>query len=218
MPNSLAVGPAATAIVIRVATQPARRSMQVGGIIAALSAALAITVVGICARSAVDSAEAWPSVLGGAISLTLPAIGVRAGIRTFRAGLDWRRLFVAADETGLWVSNGTGLKAIRWNTLAATALHWSKAENPTGKDYSIELCPTVAVDPEDPVLAGFVRDDEPFRPGLPRLRYRFNGNYPYREALVKAIRHHAPHLWAGEHEREPGYIGRPVSEPEQQRR
>ncbi|WP_217208844.1 hypothetical protein [Streptomyces sp. AC550_RSS872] len=55
-------------------------------------------------------------------------------------------------------------------------------------------------------MGSFVRDDEPFRPGLPRLRYRFNGNYPYREALVEAIRHQAPHLWVGEHEREPGYL------------
>jgi hypothetical protein len=206
MPATPAPRPAATATIIRVAPGPARKWMRMGLIVTVVCTILAIALVVIFVRSAGRSAEAWPSIVAALISLALPGWGIRGGVRTFQRGLDMRNLFVATDETGLWVSQGTGLKVVPWDSVAAAALHWSRAENPTGKDYSIELCPNVAIDPQDPVLGSFVRDDEPFRPGLPRLRYRFNGNYPYREALVEAIRQHAPHLWAGEHEREPGYL------------
>ncbi|MBT2400865.1 hypothetical protein [Streptomyces sp. ISL-100] len=106
--------------------------------------------------------------------------------------------------------NNLGRNVIRWDTLAAVALHWSKADNPAGENYSIELCPTVPVDRDDPIMRGLVRDEEPLRPGLPCLCYRIVANGPYREPMIEAIRQHAPRLWLGETEREPDYFGRPA--------
>ncbi|NBE50448.1 hypothetical protein [Streptomyces boluensis] len=207
MPDSLTSRPAATATVIRVAEARARKAVRFGVVLAALYSALALTFVAVFARSATQSAEAWPSVLGGIIGLALPAVGVRGAITVIRRGRDLRDLFVATDESGVWVSQGAGLKVVPWDSLAATVHHWSEAGgSPAGRDHSLDLCPIGAIDPEDPVLGNFVHDDEPFRPGLPRLRYRFSGNHPYREALAEAVRQQAPHLWAGEVEREPGYL------------
>ncbi|MDQ8707960.1 hypothetical protein RCO28_36665 [Streptomyces sp. LHD-70] len=144
------------------------------------------------------------------------AVALAAGDQ-FRQGWGYHQLYLAVDGAGLWVSNGPGRKVIPWSGLAAVALHWSSADTPAGKDYSLEVCPVEPADPDDPVLGAFVKDDEPFRPDLPRLRYRFKANYPYRQDLIAAVRQYAQDLWAGETEREPGYLGRPVGEAQPER-
>jgi hypothetical protein len=78
-------------------------------------------------------------------------IGYR-GFKQFRTGREYHKLFASVDEAGLWVHNSSGRNVIRWDSLAAVALHWSNVDNPAGKNYSIELCPTVPVDRDDAIL------------------------------------------------------------------
>ncbi|MFJ9847885.1 hypothetical protein [Streptomyces sp. NPDC101150] len=96
---------------------------------------------------------------------------------------------------------------IAWRSLAAVGLHWTPAKG--SASYTLELCPDGLIDRDDPVLWPMVRDDEPLRPGLPRLRYRLGANGDRREPLVEAVQRYAPHLWFGETERERGYGGLP---------
>lgn len=178
--------------------------MGVGALIAALAAVRALDLYG------KDF-----SPFAGLLLLLFAAFIAYPGFKQFRRGREYRQLFASVDETGLWVHNTVGRNVIRWDTLAAVALHWSKADNQAGKDYSIELCPTVPVDRDDPIMRGLVRDEEPLRPDLPRLRYRIVANGPFREPMIDAIRQYAPQLWLGETEREPDYFGRPACEADQ---
>lgn len=147
----------------------------------------------------------------GLIGLLFATIGY-SGFKIFRSALSRHHLAVSVDETGMWLRTRTRQSVIRWDTLAGVAVHWSETGNRAARHYSIELCPNGPIDRDDPVLWPLVRDEDPIRPGLPRLRYRFvtNGSVArYREPLVEAIRHYAPHLWLGETQREPGHCGVP---------
>ncbi|MFJ8538578.1 hypothetical protein [Streptomyces sp. NPDC093591] len=155
----------------------------------------------------------------GLVALLFATIGY-TGFKIFRSALPLRHVTVSVDDVGLWLRNPNGQRVIRWDTLAGVAVHWSETGNRGGRKYSIELCPSGPIDRDDPVLWALVRDEEPIRPGLPRLRYRLttNGEYAmHREPLVKAIRQHAPHLWLGETQREPGHCGFPDVEGHRQR-
>ncbi|MET9966254.1 hypothetical protein ABZZ80_10175 [Streptomyces sp. NPDC006356] len=150
----------------------------------------------------------------GLVALLFATIGY-SGFKIFRSALSVNRLSVSVDDVGLWLRARNGEGVIRWDTLAGVAVHWSETGIRGGRLYSIEFCPSGPIDRDDPVLWVFVRDENPIRPGLPRLRYRFpiNGQYArHREPLVAAIRQRAPHLWLGESQREPGHCGVPDTE------
>ncbi|WP_246101701.1 hypothetical protein [Streptomyces cyaneus] len=147
----------------------------------------------------------------GLVALLFATIGY-SGFKIFRSALSFRHLAMSVDEAGLWLRARNGESVIRWDTLAGVAVHWSETGNRGRRQYSIELCPSGPIDRDDRVLWVLVRDEEPIRPGLPRLRYRIptNGEYArHREPLVEAIRQHAPQLWLGETQREPGHCGFP---------
>ena len=155
----------------------------------------------------------------GLLALFFATIGY-SGFKIFRSALNSHHLALSVDDTGLWLRTRTRQSVIRWDTLAGVAVHWSETGNRGARHYSIELCPSGPIDRDDPVLWVLVRDEEPIRPGLPRLRYRFvtNGSVArYREPLVEAIRQYAPHLWLGETQREPGYCGVPDYEGHRER-
>ncbi|NBE53514.1 hypothetical protein [Streptomyces boluensis] len=129
--------------------------------------------------------------------------GVAYVVEDFRRAA--RSTHMRVDATGVWLRNKSGMAVIPWHSLAAVGLHWAKKRGlPT---YTLELCPAVAVDPGDHVLGPWVRDDEPFRPGLPRLRYRIALDKPTRSRVKihAAVQRYAPHLWSGLTERERGY-------------
>ncbi|MET9513169.1 hypothetical protein ABZX62_32800 [Streptomyces flavidovirens] len=144
-------------------------------------------------------------IAGVLVGLLIGFVGVAFLTSAWKA----RHTFLCVDHTGLWVSNPGGRQVIPWDTLAGIGLHWSKAGSRAMKDYSVELFPNGPIDRDDPVLWGMVRDEEPLRPDLPRLRYRIVANEGYREPLVAAIQLYAPQLWLGEAEREPGHLGLP---------
>ncbi|MFF5482347.1 hypothetical protein ACFY5C_34295 [Streptomyces sp. NPDC012935] len=154
----------------------------------------------------------------GLVALLFATIGY-SGFKLFRSALALRRQAVSIDDTGLWLRNSAGQSVIRWDTLAAVAVYWSETDRSV-RQSSIELCPSGPIDRDDPVLWGLVRNEEPIRTGLPRLRYRFatTGEYArHREPLVEAIRKYAPHLWLGETQREPGHCGSPDYEGHRER-
>ncbi|SER82777.1 hypothetical protein SAMN05421870_104442 [Streptomyces qinglanensis] len=105
---------------------------------------------------------------------------------------------------------------IPWRTLAGAGL-WTSPMGRGGMIHSLELCPEGAIDRDDPLLWRLVRDEEPLRPGLPRLRYRVPLTSGSRHEVVAAVRRFAPRLWFGESERAPGHIGRPDTEGHRRR-
>ncbi|MFI6013084.1 hypothetical protein ACIBAG_30435 [Streptomyces sp. NPDC051243] len=135
------------------------------------------------------------------------ALGV-LGVFLFIGNWANRRNRVLLDHTGLWVDTGKLRNVIPWQTLAGVGLYWSKLGR-SQKLYSLELFPTGPIDRDDPVLWGLVRDEEPLRPELPRLRYRLPFPAACRQEVVAAIQQYVPQLWLGESERATGHIGRP---------
>ncbi|MFI6008058.1 hypothetical protein ACIBAG_04405 [Streptomyces sp. NPDC051243] len=213
MSTSPAYGPAPTATVIRYTRRVARQGFVIGGILMAMGVLFVILAVVIMAG--LNGNDPEPA---GLASLFFATIGY-SGYKVFRSALAIRPFAVSVDGTGLWLRNSAGQNVIRWDSLAGVAVHWSETDRGV-RQYSIELCPNGPIDRDDPVLWGLVRDDEPIRPGLPRLRYRFatTGRYArYREPMVEAIRQHAPHLWLGETQREPGHCGSPDHEGHRER-
>ncbi|MDT0568935.1 hypothetical protein RM704_15900 [Streptomyces sp. DSM 3412] len=113
-----------------------------------------------------------------------------------------RRWVTAFDATGFWWMRGKEIALIRWDSLAGVGVYW------THQVFTVELCPRDEIDRDDPLLWQFVRDTEPLRPGLPRLRYRIrlpHSPKPYE----KALRQWAPELWFGVVAQPPSYAGRP---------
>ncbi|KUL40266.1 hypothetical protein ADL12_13490 [Streptomyces regalis] len=187
---------------------------MLGGILMAMGAFCVVLAVVI--TTGLNGNEPQPV---GLVALLFATLGY-SGFKIFRSALSLHHLAVRVDDAGLWLRTRNGERAIRWDTLAGVAVHWSETDNRGGRQYSIELCPTGPIDRDDPVLWTLVRDEEPIRPGLPRLRYRFptNGQYArHREPLVEAIRQHAPHLWLGETQREPGHCGFPEADGHRER-
>jgi hypothetical protein len=119
-----------------------------------------------------------------------------------------RRTRILLDPTGLWVDSGKARNVIPWRSLAGVGLYWSTFGR-RQKVYSLELVPTGPVDRDDPVLWTLVRDEEPLRPGLPRLRYRLPFPAACRQEVVEAVQRYVPQIWLGESERAQGHIGRP---------
>jgi hypothetical protein len=140
-----------------------------------------------------------------AVGLLLGAgiIGVVRIVSQWRA----RRWVTAFDATGFWWIRGKEAALIRWDSLAAVGIYWARGRNT--RIHTVELCPSHEIDRDDPLLWQFVRDDEPLRPGLPRLRHRIDVGDSHK-AYEKALRQWAPpELWFGRKEQPLSYAGEP---------
>ncbi|MFE5890517.1 hypothetical protein [Streptomyces sp. NPDC056468] len=213
MSTSPTYGPAPTATVIHYAQRVARQGFVIGGTFMVMGALF--VVLAVIVTAGLNGNDPQPV---GLVALLFATIGY-SGFKIFRSALTLRPQAVSVDETGLWLRNSAGQNVIRWDSLAAVAVHWSENDR-RARQYSIELCPSGPIDRDDPVLWGLVRDEDPIRPGLPHLRYRFATSGAYascREPLVAAIRRYAPHLWLGETQREPGHCGSPDFEGHRER-
>ncbi|MBD9729213.1 hypothetical protein PV755_39570 [Streptomyces caniscabiei] len=113
-----------------------------------------------------------------------------------------RRWAMAFDATGFWWVRGKEMALIRWDSLAGVGICWA---HPV---FCVELCPRDAIDRDDPLLGQFVRDTEPLRPGLPRLRYSIRLPHAYKP-YEQALHRWAPELWFGVVAQPPAYAGRP---------
>ncbi|WLS46974.1 hypothetical protein Q3V37_06900 [Micromonospora profundi] len=142
-------------------------------------------------------------LFGAGILMALGVLGVALFVVFWRQ----RHTRVLIDRTGLWLDTGARRNVVPWRTLAGVGLFQSQGRKIAF--HSLELYPTGPIDRDDPVLWTLVRDEEPFRPGLPHLRYRIRIETADVPLAVAAVRHHAPHLWLGEAGRPGGHIGRP---------
>lgn len=114
----------------------------------------------------------------------------------------WRRRHVvmAFDAVGFrWITD-TGVALMRWDSLEGVGIY------EFGSVVTLEHCPREELDRDHPLLWTFVRDSQPLREGLPRLRYRINleGNL---EPCEQACQRWAPHLWFGRVSQRPGTQG-----------
>ena len=119
-----------------------------------------------------------------------------------------RHTTMSVDRHGVWMANAKERTCVPWNSLAAVGGYWSQFTRRT-QLQSIELCPHGPIDKFDPLLWSMVRDEEPFQPGLPRLRYRIGFAGKLRDELFTALSTHAGHLWFGELQRPADYFGAP---------
>ncbi|RLK22962.1 hypothetical protein DER29_0808 [Micromonospora sp. M71_S20] len=165
----------------------------VGGLVAA------VAVIG-------GSHQPRSPVAGLVAAGILAALGVPGGLLLV-AFWRQRRARILVDHAGMWFDTGTRRQVIPWRTLAGVGLFHSQGHR--SSFHSLELYPTGPVDRDDPVLWTLVREEEPFRPGLPRLRHRLRVEAADVPVAVAAVRHYAPHLWLGESWRERSHIGRP---------
>ncbi|MCX4386093.1 hypothetical protein OG777_04015 [Micromonospora peucetia] len=167
-----------------------------------------IGVGGVVAAVAVVDGSHQPRSRGEGLvaAVVLAALGVPGGLLLV---VFWRqrRTRILVDHTGLWFDKGDGRNVIPWHTLAGVGLFRSRGHKTTF--HSLELYPTGPIDRDDPVLWTLVREEEPFRPGLPWLRHRLRIEAADVPLAVAAVHHYAPHLWLGESRREGGHIGRP---------
>ncbi|OEU96923.1 hypothetical protein [Streptomyces oceani] len=137
--------------------------------------------------------------------LALGVLGAAVLLAVWRV----RHQRLVADDTGLWLLDGRRHGLVPWASLAGAGLYWSRMR--WIKAYTLELCPSVPVRTDDPVLWSFVRDAEPLRPGLPDTRYRVPVPPGTREAVERLVRPRvAPSVWFGEVEQAVGYGGRPA--------
>lgn len=167
-----------------------------------------------CGGAAVTGLARWllgetrPSaggLVGVALLLALGALGVVSTLALWRN----RHRAIAVDTVGLWLDHSgvPGRRLIPWTSLAAVGVYHSRVRT---RQYSLELCPDGPMDERDPVLWPLIREEEPPRAGLPRLRYRVPVPHGARRELIGAVRACCPpHLWFGEEERRPGHLGRP---------
>lgn len=124
--------------------------------------------------------------------------------------LHWRgrRWVTAFDATGFWWTRGKEAAVIRWDSLAGVGIYWARRGNATV--HTVELCPSQEIDRDDPLLWRFIRDTDPVRSGLPRLRYRVSVGDSH-QAYEKALRQWAPpELWFGRKEQPASYRGKPA--------
>lgn len=204
MTSPYAHGPAPTATLIRMGRSAARTQVPVG--VGCTVAGAFAALGGVAVMAGPNGKEPNPGGIAGVIiGLLIGFLGVTFLTSSWKS----RHTFLCVDETGLWISNPGGQKVIPWDTLAGVGLHWSKTGSRPVKHYSVELFPSGPIDRDHPVLWAMVRDEEPLRPDLPRLRYRLVANGGFREPLVAAIQQYVPHLWLGESERERGHLGLP---------
>jgi len=209
--SSTAAGPNPAATVLRSGEKRIRGAIRFGGVLLAIAVGLALCTVLLAAG--LTGREPSPWILP---ALVIPCFVGIPGVRLIQRARRQQRTFVAVDDTGLWLHNSEGRGLIRWDTLAALAVQRSTGGNgtPPSTARSLDLCPKDTIDRDEPVLWVLVRDEEPLRPGIPRLRYRMSGPAGSMvDPLIDAVRQHAPaSLWAGEFEREPGYDSGPDHE------
>ncbi|UUU28413.1 hypothetical protein [Streptomyces sp. DSM 40750] len=127
-----------------------------------------------------------------ALLFSIPVVG------TWRT----RRWVMAFDATGFWWIRRKEIALIPWESLAGVGIYC------THRTFTVELCPRDEIDRDDPLLWGFVRDTEPLRPGLPRLRYRIGLPHSFKP-YEKALRQWAPELWFGRVVQPLSYAGQP---------
>lgn len=209
--SSTAVGPSPTATVVRTGGAQVRGAIRYGSLLLVIAVGLALYTL--LLAGGLTGREPNPWILPG---LVIPCLIGIPGVNLIQRARRKQRTFVAVDGTGLWLHNREGRGLIRWDTLAALVVQRSTGDNGTlaSTTRSLDLCPKGIVDRDEPVLWVLVRDEEPFRPGGPRLRYRMFGPAgSMMDPLIDAVRQHAPDsLWAGEFEREPGYESGPDHE------
>lgn len=142
--------------------------------------------------------------------LVLGVGGVVLFVSRWRA----RRWITAFDSTGFWWMRGKEIALIRWDSLAGVGIYWARGSKTVV--FTFELCPKDEIDRDDPLLWKFVRDTDPLRPGLPRLRYRIDVSNSHK-AYEKALRQWAPELWFGRREQPLSYVGAPDHTGHQER-
>ncbi|MEU1194802.1 hypothetical protein ABZ446_01075 [Streptomyces sp. NPDC005813] len=136
-----------------------------------------------------------------AVLVALVGWGLLLHVRGVR--LVWNQR-VTVDATGVHVTRRGRSATVPWDSLAGVGV---QAVPPL---YTLELCPKDEIDRDAPLLWLFVRDGEPPRPGLPRLRYRVSVRPAGgRHAVVTACRRWAPDLWLGAERMKAGYEGAP---------
>ncbi|MFD8304742.1 hypothetical protein ACFV29_20700 [Streptomyces sp. NPDC059690] len=184
------LSPSPTATVIHTGRQAARRVLPRGIVLTALGA---LTLSGgTVALAGLGGKAPNPAGLGGIlIGLLMGFVGVSSIVAAWAA----RRSTLAVDESGLWVNNGTAESVIPWKDLAGVGLHWSRTGRGSGQVCSLELYPNSPIPHGGSVLGSLVRDEEPLRPGLPRLRYRLTLPASSRDSVVAAVQRQVPHLW-----------------------
>ncbi|MFI0962058.1 hypothetical protein ACH4S8_11730 [Streptomyces sp. NPDC021080] len=146
-----------------------------------------------------DIGLAWILVV---ILMALGPAGVILFVSRWRA----RRWTVAFDATGFWWVRGKEAALIRWDSLAGVGVYWARNRNQVV--FTLELCPSGEIDRDDPLLWTFVRDADPLRPELPRLRYRFDVGGAHKK-YENALNQWAPELWFGRKEQPMSYLGSP---------
>ncbi|MFZ3560222.1 MULTISPECIES: hypothetical protein [unclassified Streptomyces] len=195
--------PSPTATVVRTGQRGATRMLPLGIVMTLVG--LLVLFGGVVITAGLGDDDPSPKgVVGVVMGLFILFIAVVSVMSAWTS----RRSTVSIDQVGLWAGDGKVRGLIPWRSLAGVGLHWSRYGR-GATVYSIELCPSGPIDRDDPVLWPLVRDEEPLRPDLPRLRYRLPVPPACREAVVAAIRAQVPHLWLGEAEREPGHMGTP---------
>ncbi|MEU0039946.1 hypothetical protein [Streptomyces sp. NPDC006333] len=142
----------------------------------------------------------------GCIPLTLLMAMGLGGLIHLVSRWRGRQWVTAFDSTGFWWMRGKETALIRWDSLAGVGIHWARTRNHAV--FTVELCPRDEVDRDDPLLWKFVRDTEPLRPGLPRIRYRIDVGDSHK-AYEKAFVRWAPELWFGREEQPMSYRGWP---------
>ncbi|WP_406322282.1 hypothetical protein [Streptomyces sp. NBC_01637] len=113
-----------------------------------------------------------------------------------------RRWAMAFDAVGFWWITDAGDVLMPWDSLEGVGTYRF------GKVVTLELCPREELERDHPLLWKFVRDTEPLREGLPRLRYRIDleaNLKPCEEACQQWV----PHLWFGRIDQRPGTQGTP---------
>lgn len=121
-----------------------------------------------------------------------------------------RHVVMAFDTSGFWWITPEGTVRLAWDTLAGVGFY------EFGKVVTLELCPQEPLDRDDPLLWKFVRDTDPLREGMPRLRYRIDLSSNVKPC-EEAARLWAPHLWFGRVYQRPGTQGTPDHKGHQER-
>jgi hypothetical protein len=111
---------------------------------------------------------------------------------------------VTMDAAGVHVSRRGRSATVPWESLAGVGINGASAF------HTLELCPNDEIDRDDPMVWIFVRDGEPSRPELPRLRHRVSIRPDSaRHAVAAGCRRWAPGLWSGGERMPGGYAGAP---------
>ncbi|WP_328452613.1 hypothetical protein OG780_27700 [Streptomyces sp. NBC_00386] len=141
-----------------------------------------------------------PEWIPVAVTMLLGLGGVILLISRWRA----RRWVTAFDATGFRWMRCKEVALIRWDAPAGVGVHEA------GRLRTLELRPKGETDRDDPRLWLFVRDGEPLRPDLPRLRYSVS-IWPSggRHAVSAGCLRWAPDLWSGGERVAPGSGGNP---------